>query len=235
VSRRRKAKPKRRSATPRAKAKSGRKAAKRPAAKTRVRQTPKAKTAKRPAAKRAPTKRRAIPPPPATTAPAAALSYATLERLLTEARRRTGAEAGTIYLRDEDGLRFAIVQNDLLEQRVGRAAFEQRLRGEHLPMDRVSIASWVALTKTSVNLPLAQDTPLDRPYAVDRTIDRRLEYVTRSVLAVPLRTSVGEILGVLQLINALDRRGRVVSFDRTDELAVAAVVDAALPRAGVGV
>jgi len=43
------------------------------------------------------------------------------------------------------------------------------------------------------------------------------------------------VLGVLQLINALDRRGRVVSFDRTDELAVAAVVDAALPRARVGV
>jgi hypothetical protein len=148
--------------------------------------------------------------------------------MLTEARRRTGAEAGTVYLRDQQGLRFAIVQNDQLERRVGRAAFRQRLRGERLPLDRVSIASWVALTRSIVNLPAAANTPLDRPYAVDRRIDRRLEYVTRSVLAAPLRDASGAVLGVLQLINALDRRGRVVSFDRTDEVAVSAVIDAAL-------
>jgi GAF domain-containing protein len=174
-------------------------------------------------------------PPRGTTPAVASLSLSTFERLLTEARRRTGAEAGTVYLRDEEGLRFAIVQNDLLERRVGRAAFQQRLRGERLPLDRVSIASWVALTRGTVNLPVAQDTPLDRPYAVDRRIDRRLEYVTRSVLATPLRDASGTVIGVLQLINALDRRGRVVSFDRSDELALSAIVDAALGHTAVGV
>jgi hypothetical protein len=159
---------------------------------------------------------------------------ATLERLLTEARRRTGAEAGTVYLREKKFLRFAIVQNDLLERRVSHAEFARRLRGERLPLDRVSIATWVALTKTTVNLPAIHDYPLDRPYAVDRRIDRRLEYVTRSVLATPLRDVDGTVLGVLQLINALDRRARIVSFDRSDELAVAALVQAAFPRTPTG-
>src|SRR5206468_1722119 len=37
-----------------------------------------------------------------------------LERILTEARRFTRAEAGTLFLREGDQLRFAVVQNDRL-------------------------------------------------------------------------------------------------------------------------
>ena len=241
MSRRRKPRPKSRPARKASAAR--RKPAARPRQPAARRQRPaarakKAAVAKRAAAPKPKTTRRAATtgsqprrsvPPAAVASP---LSAATLERMLTEARRRTGAEAGTVYLRDQEGLQFAIVQNDQLERRVGRAAFQQRLRGERLPLDRVSIASWVALTRGIVNLPAAANTPLDRrPYAVDRRIDRRLEYVTRSVLAAPLRDASGAVLGVLQLINALDRRGRVVSFDRTDELAVSAVIDAALRQA----
>ena len=40
-------------------------------------------------------------------------------RILTEARRLTHAEAGTLYLREDDRLQFAVVQNDLLERRLG--------------------------------------------------------------------------------------------------------------------
>src|SRR5207249_478487 len=42
-----------------------------------------------------------------------------LELLLTEARRLTRAEAGTVYLREGDRLRFAPVQNDVLARRFG--------------------------------------------------------------------------------------------------------------------
>src|SRR5262249_57955237 len=40
-------------------------------------------------------------------------------RILTEARRFTNAEAGTLYLRDGHRLRFTVVQNDVLERRLG--------------------------------------------------------------------------------------------------------------------
>jgi hypothetical protein len=151
---------------------------------------------------------------------------AALERLLTEARRLTRAEAGTVYVRRGDTLRFVVVQNDVLERRLGRAAFERRLSARPLPLTRVSIAAWVALTKHAVNLPAVHDYPLDRPYAVDRRFDRRMDYLTRSVLAVPLRDAGGHVTGVLQLINALDERGRVVSFDRAAQASVRALADA---------
>ena len=38
------------------------------------------------------------------------------------------------------------------------------------------------------------------------------------------------MVGVLQLINALDRRGRVVSFDRVAQTAVVALADAVTGR-----
>jgi GAF domain-containing protein len=160
---------------------------------------------------------------------------AALERLLTEARRLTRAEAGSIYLREGDTLRFAVVQNDALARRLGREAFERELSLEPLPLTRVSIATWVALTRAVVNLPAIHDYPLDRPYAVDRRFDRRLDYQTRSVLAVPLRDGHDTVLGVLQLINALDRRGHIVSFERTTQETVLGLADATTGRNPAGV
>jgi diguanylate cyclase (GGDEF)-like protein len=54
--------------------------------------------------------------------------------------------------------------------------------------------------------------PSDRPYTFDTRVDARLNYRTQSILVVPLQDPSGNILGVLELINALDR-GRVVPFD----------------------
>jgi hypothetical protein len=161
-------------------------------------------------------------------APAFALSparRAALARLLSQARKLSRAEAGSVYLRDGEALRFAVVQNDVLARRLGREQFESRLSTAPLPLSRVSIATWVALTRAAVNLPAVHDFSLDRPYAVDRRFDRRMDYQTRSVLAVPLRDAGGGVQGVLQLINALDRRGRVVSFDRAVQRAVTALAD----------
>ena len=46
--------------------------------------------------------------------------YALLDRILDQARRFTRAEAGTLFLRDGDQLRFAVVQNDFLERKLGK-------------------------------------------------------------------------------------------------------------------
>lgn len=50
-----------------------------------------------------------------------------LERIVAEARRFTNAEAGTLFLREGSVLRFAVVQNEVLEARLGRADTRARL------------------------------------------------------------------------------------------------------------
>ena len=47
--------------------------------------------------------------------------YALLDRILEAARRVTRAEAGTLFLCEGDHLRFAVVQNDLLERKLGKS------------------------------------------------------------------------------------------------------------------
>ena len=50
-----------------------------------------------------------------------------LELLLGEARRLTRAEAGTVYLREGEHLRFAASQNDVLARRLGPDEVRRRL------------------------------------------------------------------------------------------------------------
>ncbi len=147
-----------------------------------------------------------------------------LELLLSHARRLTGAEAGTIYVREYDRLRFVVVQNDVLARRPGEDAAQPSLGGHTLLLGERSIASYVALTRATVNVPDAYEIPLERPYVFDRRTDAALGYRTRSMLALPLRDARGGAWGVIQLINAVNEAGDVVPFDRDGETLVAALV-----------
>ena len=133
-------------------------------------------------------------------------------RILTEARRLTHAEAGTLYLRDGDRLRFAAVQNDVLERRLEEQEM-RRLFQSDLPLSERSLAGYVALSRDVLRLSDAYAIPIDRPYAFNPAIDAQTGYRTRSVLAVPLVEPTGNVIGVFQLINACDARNQIVPFD----------------------
>ena len=162
-------------------------------------------------------------------------------RILTEARRFTHAEAGTLYLREGDRLRFAAVQNDVLAQRLGEQEMS-RLFQSDLPLSEPSLAGYVALSRDILRLPDAYDIPTDRPYAFNRAIDAETSYRTRSVLVVPLIEPTGNVIGVFQLINALDARQQIIPFDPDHEeliralasLATAAVRNAQLEELARG-
>jgi hypothetical protein len=136
---------------------------------------------------------------PAETAPP--LSDATLAALLADAREKTGAEAGTVFVREGTTLRFAASYNDVLAGRLGHAQAQQQLTSYGLPLSERSIASYVLLTHTPVNIADAYDIAPGAPYTFNRQWDRRNEYRTRSILALPLRDADGHVFGVLQLIN----------------------------------
>lgn len=136
-----------------------------------------------------------------------------LERILTEARRFTRAEAGTLYLWEGNRLRFAVVQNDRLARQLGEGEMRNQLKAVPLALDKASLAGWVVCSGESVNIPDAYEIPPERPYILNREVDARTGYRTRSVLVVPLKDSEGNVLGVLELINALDARNNVVPFD----------------------
>lgn len=140
---------------------------------------------------------------------------ALLERVLQEARRFVGADAGTLYLRSRGRLYFSFVQNDTLFS--GDAAENRYVYSSRsLKIDKTSLAGYVAATGDSVLIDDVYDIRSNVDYSFNPDFDVKSSYKTTSMLIVPLMTRAGSILGVLQLINALDEHGNTVPFSDED-------------------
>lgn len=134
-----------------------------------------------------------------------------LDRILFESRRLANADAGSIFLIPEDELVFSYVQNDtLFDHQTGRAALYQDLK---VPITHDSIVGHTALTREAVSIADAYDLPADVPFSFNTSFDEEYGYRTTSILAIPLLTMEGRLLGVMQLINAKDEDGNTIPFE----------------------
>jgi len=155
-----------------------------------------------------------------------------MERVLRDARRFVNADAGSIYIRDEDSLDFTYTQNDTLQSRLPEG--EKLIYSTFtIPIDKKSIAGYVATTGRLLNLPDVYATETTAPYCFSKKFDETSGYVTRSVITIPLKTARGDILGILQIINAQNEAKQVIPFSKDDEnmmLHFASIVAVALER-----
>ena len=139
-----------------------------------------------------------------------------MERILSEARAVARADAGTIYIREGESLRFAFSQNDTLEQ-PGRHS-STRFSSLVVPVSARSIAGWSAMSGQPVNVTDAYALDPDAPFGFDQSYDAVTGYRTGAVLALPLRNAADVVLGVLQLLNPLAMPGRAGgAFTAEDE------------------
>ena len=139
-----------------------------------------------------------------------------MERILTEARRFANADAGSIYIREQDALHFTYTQNDTLQQRLadGEKLIYSTFR---MPINKESIAGYVAATGKPLNLPDVYSIDPASPYHFSKVFDKKTNYTTRSVLTIPLKNHNDDIIGILQIINAEDEDKNVVAFSENDE------------------
>ena len=156
-----------------------------------------------------------------------------MERVLYDARRFVNADAGSIYIRDEDSLDFSYTQNDTLQNRLPEG--EKLIYSTFtIPIDKKSIAGYVATTGHLLNLPDVYKIEPTAPYSFSRQFDETSGYTTRSVITIPLKTARGDILGILQIINSQDVNKQVIPFSEADEkmmLHFASIAAVALERA----
>lgn len=150
-----------------------------------------------------------------------------LERILLAAKTITRAEGGTLYrlTEDQSHLRFEIVHNDRLGIALGGASGQALagrfpdlpLRGADGQPNRHLVAAYAANTGETVNLPDAyQAEGFD--FSGTAAFDQRNGYCSTSFLTVPMKNHEGDLIGVLQLINALDAdSGAVVPFSAADQ------------------
>lgn len=148
-----------------------------------------------------------------------------LELIVREVRGFTRADAGSLYSVDRNQIRFEVAQNDTLEARKNEVY--ESFRPYPMPLDKTSIAGYVAITGETLNISDVYDLTGDEEYRFNPAFDDRNRYRTRSMLVVPIRTQQNEILGVLQLINSLDKQNNVTVFDSDQEDLVASLASQA--------
>ena len=150
-----------------------------------------------------------------------------LDLILTKCREVTTADAGSLYLVEEKDpdpgawdvpgertLRFVVAQND---------SKSLDLKAASLPLNRASIAGYVALTRTPLNLQDVYHLPANVEFTASTAarLDKALNYRTISMLAIPMVDYTNEIIGVVQVIN---KKGSTEVRLETPEIAEAEVL-----------
>ena len=146
-----------------------------------------------------------------------------LEMIVTEARRLTGADGGTLFLVDHNRrqLEWAIVQNETMGISFGGKSDgsidpEQfrpiALDDVHGQPAIANVASYVVHHPDAVQIDDVYDEHDAFDFEGPIRFDRETGYRTLSMLVVPLRHFEGGVVGVLQLINARDTSGQSVPF-----------------------
>jgi len=147
-----------------------------------------------------------------------------LESLVAEAQSFTKADAGTLYLVEDDKLKFVILRNTSLNMHMGGASgstipFDPvRMYHEDGSENRSNIVSYSALTRKRINIADAYKTE-GFDFSGTKSFDDQTKYRSKSFLTIPLENTDGNLIGVLQLINAKHPdTGEIIPFADDDIL-----------------
>ena len=162
-----------------------------------------------------------------------------LERILMVAKGMTAADGGTLYRPSDDKqqLNFHISVNDTLNIRQGGKLGEPiNIPGVPLfdangQKNLSSVAAYAANMGQSVNIEDVYQAD-EFNFSGMRMFDQHYGYHSQSFLTVPMNDHEGELVGVLQLINAKDpETGAIRAFSPTDQR----FIEALAAQAGVAI
>ena len=132
-----------------------------------------------------------------------------LKNILTTCCEITGSDGGSIYIvlpvenheLKTKMLSFELSQSDTLGNRYEKFT---------LPINKNSIAGYVACTKKVLNIADCYNIPEDAEYKFFDSFDKANNYITRSMMSVAMIDHVGEVIGVIQLINRKSQKARIL-------------------------
>jgi len=144
-----------------------------------------------------------------------------MERIVEAARQFTLADGVTLYRKEGETLFFDVLRNNTLR------LFEGGFSGKPIRLAPIAlmladgsenhslVVTHAALTGNTVNIVDAYDEP-GFDFSGTRAFDAKNGYRSESFLTVPMKDHAGDIIGVLQLINAKGTDGAVRAFSDAD-------------------
>lgn len=134
-----------------------------------------------------------------------------LESILESGIQITHCDAGTLYLLEHDHLVFKIMKT--LSMGISRGLDGEPVEDmPPVPMTEENVCSYSALHREIVNIPDVYDSNRF-DFSGPKKYDALTGYHTKSLLVIPIENNENELLGVLQLINAMDEEKQVIPFD----------------------
>jgi len=134
-----------------------------------------------------------------------------LRKILSEGQNIACCDAASLFLINEINdnereLVFKLTQNDSME-----FPFEEM----RFPLDESSVAGYVALTDSELNIPDAYLLSDTVPYNFNQSFDKQTGYRTKSIFAIPLANKQKEVIGVLQFINRKKARSLKIADEKS--------------------
>lgn len=147
-----------------------------------------------------------------------------LEMILLGAKEITNADGGTLYtLTDDHHLKFEIMRTHTLGIAMGGTT------GKDIPFDPLPlyldngapnlnmVAAYAVLNACTVNIADAYEAE-GFDFSGTRKFDQSTGYHSKSFLTIPMKNHENEIIGVLQLINAMDAvSGEIIAFSAENQ------------------
>ena len=155
----------------------------------------------------------------------------------------TNADAGTLYLLEDNVLKFVIVRNASLNINMGGTSGNEitfkplLLYSDNGVENRSNIASYASLTRQKIAIDDAYETSEGFDFSGTKIFDQNTGYRSKSFLTIPLEGKDKKVIGVLQLINAKHpKSGEIIPFSSDHVLDVLVLLASAgwmvIDRAG---
>jgi HD-GYP domain-containing protein (c-di-GMP phosphodiesterase class II)/phosphoribosyl 1,2-cyclic phosphodiesterase len=144
-----------------------------------------------------------------------------LESIIVQAISLTNCDGGTLYLMKDDKIHFYIAQTKSLNILMGGS--HESIKWSPIPLyidnhipNKQIMAVCSILEDRIINISDVYD---DSEFYFEgaKMFDKTNGYKTKSILTVPLKNHKDEMIGVLQLINKLDKDNNPISFDSFDK------------------
>lgn len=145
-----------------------------------------------------------------------------LEKILLGAKSITNSDGGTIYRVDGDTIKIEIIRSDTLGISLGGEGNTINipnipLYGENGEPNLKNVVCYSYHNNKTINIEDAYDA-VHFDFTGTKAFDKKNNYRSKSFLSIPLNNHQGEIIGILQLINAIDPVTKeIITFDSVSQ------------------
>lgn len=137
-----------------------------------------------------------------------------LQMILDKSMDYANCDAGTLYVYENEALAFKLMRTD--SQNINKGRDGEAIELPPVPLKEENICAYSAIHRQVLNIEDVRTSDMF-DFSGPKRYDEMTGYRTKSMLVLPITNHEDKLIGVLQLINAMDSSGVVISFDPSME------------------